>query len=64
MIDYKDIYSGKVKSGRFFVVTATREKVFVEDFVTVSSDKDGREMTALTNDRRFFSITQLDLCTE
>ena len=62
MINYKDIYSGKVVAGNTFTVTATKESVFVTDFIT--SSVDGTQMKALTDDKRIFSITELDLCTE
>ena len=62
MIDAKDIYSGRVVAGNTFTVTATKENVFVTDFITASVD--GTQMKALTNDKRVFNITELELCTE
>lgn len=64
MINHKDIYSGRVMAGNTFTVTATKGSVFVTDFITVSLDGDGRDMKALTDDKRIFSITALDICTE
>lgn len=59
MIEVKDIYSGKVKTGKFRVVQSS-DVVDVAIFVTASVD--GKTIKAITTDNKVFNITELEEC--
>ncbi len=59
MIDAKDIYSGKVKTGKFRVAQSS-DVVDVAIFVTASVD--GNTIKAITTDNKVFNITELEEC--